>query len=179
MKIASAGLPVLLMAMMIASGPAMAAVPGSMIRSETLKSQANALASVAGNVDRGAAVTILARQGGWVQIQSGKLRGWVRLLSVRAGSGGAAGAGLGDVVGVATTKSDSSRVVAVAGVRGLSEEDLKKATFNPAELAKMESQGVTKAQAIAFARGSGLSVTRVVDLPKPEGQTNKDSGGTN
>jgi hypothetical protein len=132
-----------------------------------------------GSIGKGAAVEIIGRQGGWVEVQSGKTRGWVRLLSVRAGSGGAAGAGIGDVVGVATTRSDPSRVVAVAGVRGLSEEDLKKAAFNPAELAKLEGLGVTEAQASVFASRSGLKATSVAELPNPQKQQSNEFGGTN
>ncbi len=163
----------------IASGSALAASPGSLIRDETLRSQPSATAASVGSVAKGAAVDIIGRQGGWVQVQSGKTHGWVRLLSVRAGSGGAAGAGIGDVVGVATNKSDPSRVVAVAGVRGLSEEDLKKAAFNPAELAKLETLGVTEAQANAFATKSGLKATAVAELPNPQNQQNNEFGGTN
>jgi hypothetical protein len=176
MKFTLARLPVLIAALF--SGLAIAASPGSLIRNETLKSQPSASSSTVGSVSKGAAVEIIGREGGWVKIQSGKSQGWVRLLSVRAGSGGAAGANLGDVVGVATTKSDPSRVVAVAGVRGLSEEDLKKAAFNPTELARMESYGVTEAQAKAFASQSGLRVTKVAELPNPQEQQSNSFGGT-
>lgn len=175
MKMLWARWPVLLAGLL--SGAALAASPGSLLRNETLKSQPSATASSVGSVNKGAAVDIIGRRGGWVQIQSGRSRGWVRLLSVRAGSGGAAGAGIGDVVGVATNKSNPSRVVAVAGVRGLSEEDLKKAEFNGGELAKMEAFGVTGGQAQAFARHSGLKATQVAQLPKPQTPDN-DSGGS-
>jgi hypothetical protein len=69
-------------------------------------------------------------------------------------------------------------VVAVAGVRGLSEEDLKKAAFNPAELAKLETLEVTEAQANAFAAKSGLKAATVAELPSPQKQNN-EPGGTN
>lgn len=161
----------------IVSGSVLAASPGSLIRDETLRSQPSATAASVGSVAKGAAVEITGRQGGWVQVQSGKSHGWVRLLSVRAGSGGAAGAGLGDVVGIATNKAEPSRVVAVAGVRGLSEEDLKKAAFNPVEVAKLETLGVTEVQANAFAAKSGLKAISVAELPKPQSENSK--GGTN
>lgn len=176
MKRRFVGLSILLTAAL--SGPVLAASPGSLIRNETLKSQPSATAMSVGSVAKGAAVEIIGRQGGWVQVQSGRTRGWVRLLSVRAGSGGAAGAGIGDVVGIATNKADPSRVVAVAGVRGLSEEDLKRAAFNPAELAKLETLGVTEAQAKAFAAKSGLKAATVAELPTPQKQNNQP-GGTN
>jgi hypothetical protein len=91
----------------------------------------------------------------------------VRLLSVRTGSGGAGGAGLGDVVGVATKRSDPSRVVAVAGVRGLDEEDLKEAKFSAEELARLDTAAVSRAQARANADKAGLVAIKVLALPKP------------
>jgi hypothetical protein len=110
----------------------------------------------------------LARQGGWLQVKAGSARGWIRLLSVRAGAGGLGGAGIGDVVGAATTTSDPTRVVAVAGLRGLNDEDLKQAKFNEEELARMEALTVAPAQARSFAAQSGLTVVKVPDLPKPQ-----------
>jgi hypothetical protein len=166
-----------MLAMGLICGAALAASSGSLIRNETLRSKPSASASALGKVSKGAQVEIVGRQGGWVEVRSGKTTGWVRLLSVRAGSGGSAGAGLGDVVGVATTRSNPSNVVAVAGVRGLSEEDLKKAKFNGPELSRMESYGVSEAQADAFARQGGLRVTQVSELPNPQAsQSNKDFG---
>jgi hypothetical protein len=75
---------------------------------------------------------------------------------------------VGDVVGAATTRSDPSRVVAVAGLRGLNDEDLKQAKFNAEELARMEALGVTATQARRFAGQSGLAAVNVPDLPKPQ-----------
>jgi hypothetical protein len=75
---------------------------------------------------------------------------------------------VGDVVGAATTRSDPTRVVAVAGLRGLNEEDLKQAQFNADELARLDALKVTAAQARSFAGRSGLAAVKVPALPKPE-----------
>ena len=144
------------------------AAPGTVLRAEKLYSQPAATAKVTANVAKGASVEVLAKQGGWLRVKSGTSTGWIRLLSVRAGTGGLGGAKVGDVVGAATTKSDPSRVVAVAGLRGLNDEDLKQAKFNAEELARMESLNVTAAQARSFASQSGLAVAKVPDLPKPK-----------
>jgi hypothetical protein len=77
---------------------------------------------------------------------------------------------VGDVVGAATTRSDPTRVVAVAGLRGLNDEDLKQAKFNAEELARMETLTVSVAQARSFASQSGLAAVSVPDLPKPQAQ---------
>lgn len=146
------------------------AAPGTVLRAEKLYSQPAATSKVAASVAKGAKVDILAKQGGWLKVKAGTSTGWIRLLSVRAGAGGLGGAGVGDVVGAATTRSDPSRVVAVAGLRGLNEEDLKQARFNEAELARMEAVKVTPAQARSFAGQSGLAAISVPDLPRPQAQ---------
>lgn len=141
---------------------------GTVLRDEKLYSQPSATSKVNATVARGATVTIQKKQGGWLQVSAGKSTGWIRLLSVRAGAGGLGGAGIGDVVGAATTKSDPSRVVAVAGLRGLNDEELKQAKFNGEELARMEAQAVTTAQARSFAGQVGLAAASVPALPAPQ-----------
>jgi hypothetical protein len=160
-------IPVAALVLYAASASAWAA-PGTVLRNEKLYSQPAASASVTATVTKGANVEILAKQGGWLRVKAGKSTGWIRLLSVRAGAGGLGGAGLGDVVGAATTKSDPSRVVAVAGLRGLNDEDLKKAQFNADELARLDAWKVTPSQARSFASQSGLVAVNVPALPKPK-----------
>lgn len=152
--------------LLLAAASAQAA-QGTVLRDDKLYSQPSATSAVAGNASRGATVNILAKQGGWLKVSTGKSSGWIRLLSVRAGAGGLGGTGVGDVVGAATTKSDPSRVVAVAGLRGLNEEDLKKAKFNGEELARMDGWTATPAQARSFAGQSGLAASNVPALPAP------------
>lgn len=159
-----------ILALSLASGLAMAA-PGVALKDESVLSKPVAGAAAVGKMNKGMAVDIVAKQGGWLQVKAGGKQGWVRLLSVRAGAGGAGGNGLAGVAGVAgavTQKSDSSRVVAVAGVRGLNEEDLKGAKFDAAELAKLEGYTVSASQAQAFADKSGLKAAKIKALPKPE-----------
>jgi hypothetical protein len=155
------------------------AATGTVLRDEKLLTQPSATASVSGSVARGATATILAKEGGWLRVTAGKTIGWVRLLSVRAGTGGLGGAGIGDVVGAATTRSDPTRVVAVAGLRGLNDEQLKQAQFNADELARLEAQGVSAAQASGFAGQSGLAVVKVADLPQPKAEQSSSPWGEN
>ena len=159
-------IPAAALVLCVAAASAWAA-PGTVLRNEKLYSQPSASAKVAGSVAKGARVNILAKQGGWLRVTSGKTTGWIRLLSVRAGAGGLGRAGLGDVVGAATTKSDPSRVVAVAGLRGLNEEDLKQAKFNADELERLEALKVTTMQARNHAGQSGLVAVKVPGLPEP------------
>jgi len=144
------------------------AAPGTVLRNDKIYSQPSSGSAVAGSVAKGASVNILSKQGGWLRVTAGKTTGWMRLLSVRAGEGGLGGAGVGDVVGAATTRSDPSRVVAVAGLRGLNDEELKQAKFNAAELAQLDTWVVTVAQAQAFAGQASLVAVKVPALPEPK-----------
>lgn len=144
------------------------AAPGTLLRDESLRKQPSASAAVSARVGRGTAVDIVTRRGGWLQIRTPHSQGWVRLLSVRAGRGGSNGAGLGDVVGVATRRANPSRVVSVAGVRGLSETDLQKAEFNSEELARLDDYAVTPSQARSHASKAGLVAVNVPSLLRPQ-----------
>ncbi len=171
-------IPASLLVLCVAAASANAA-PGTVLRNDKLYSQPSAASKQAGSVAKGASVDILAKQGGWLRVTSGKSTGWIRLLSVRAGAGGLGGAGLGDVVGAATTRSDPSRVVAVAGLRGLNDEDLKQARFNGAELAKLNTWQATPAQARGFAAQAGLKTADVAALPAPQPAQTSSPWGDN
>jgi hypothetical protein len=147
------------------------AATGTLLRDETLRKQATPSAAIAARVSKGTALTIVARKRGWLQVKTAQAQGWVRLLSVRTGSGGAGGAGFGDVVGVATNRSNPSRVVAVAGVRGLDEEDLKSAKFNAEEMTRLDTYSVSATDARATAAKAGLVAINVSELPKPVSKT--------
>src|SRR5512139_916844 len=143
---------------------AVSSAPGTVLRAEKLYSEPASTSKVT------ASVAILGKQAGWLRVKAGSQSGWIRLLSVRAGAGGLGGAGVGDVVGAATTRSDPTRVVAVAGLRGLNDEDLKQAKFNAEELARMDALSVSATQARTFAGQAGLAAVSVPDLPKPQAQ---------
>ncbi|MFN3716095.1 MAG: SH3 domain-containing protein [Thiobacillus sp.] len=145
-----------------------AATPGTVLRDEKLYSQPSASAPAAASVSKGANITVLAKQGGWLRVTSGRTTGWIRLLSVRVGGGGLASVGVGDVVGAATTRSDPSKVVAVAGLRGLNDEELKGAQFNAEELERLDAMAVSQAQARSFAAAGGLASAQIRFLPKPQ-----------
>lgn len=155
------------------------ATPGTVLRDEQLLVQPSATAAAAGRVARGANVTVLAKQGGWLRVTAGRTTGWIRLLSVRVGGGGLASVGVGDVVGAATTRSDPSRVVAVAGLRGLSDQELKSAQFNADELARLDALRVASPQARGFASQGGLASAQVPALPGPASRQPASSWGDN
>lgn len=146
--------------------PAFAA-PGVMTKDEDLRAGASAAAGVVARAAKGANVDILARQGGWTEISSGGKTGWVRILSVR--STGQSGGG--DVLGIVqagTSKRDPGKVVAVAGLRGLNEEELKQAKFNANEIKALDRYTVPRQEAEHFAKEAGLKSNQVGYLPNPK-----------
>lgn len=176
----SIGMTGALLAAWMVAASALAA-PGTVLRDERLFAQAASTAKEVGSVKRGQAVEIIAKQGGWLRVRAGNSEGWIRLLSVRSGTGGVGGVGVGDVVGAATTKSDPTRVVAVAGLRGLSAEELKVAKFNGEELARMEGFAATAEQARTRAARNGLVASAIPPLPAPKppaSQSNSSWGGS-
>jgi hypothetical protein len=144
------------------------AATGIMIKDEDMKSAASAASTVVGRATKGADVEILARQGGWTRISSAGKTGWVRILAVKstAPTGGA-----GDVLGLVeagTTKRDPNKVVAVAGLRGLNEEELKLARFDAGQMLQLDRYASDRSDAERFARGAGLQSAKVRYLPNPK-----------
>ncbi len=171
----------LLLLLALAAAPAAWAAPGVMIRDESLRSAPSATAAGVGTVARGARVEILGRQGGWTQVRANGRTGWVRLLSVRGGEAARADVAgeIGGVVALGTTPRDPGRVVAVAGVRGLTEDELRKARFDEAQLRQLEAHAVGRDEAARFAADAGLARRDVAHLPAPRRQEGTSPWGGN
>ena len=121
-----------------------------------------------GTLQKGDAVKILRRKGGWVSLSAGGKTGWTRMLCIRRGDAGKKASALTEasgVLGLATGRAGSGNVVAATGVRGLDEEDLKGATFNGQELKKLKSYGASEAKARKFAGKAGLKLKQVEFIP--------------
>jgi hypothetical protein len=149
------------------------AAPGVMLRDDNLRSAPAATAAAVGTVAKGQAVEVLGRQGGWSRVQAQGKTGWVRLLSVRGGAVAQTDVGgeLAGVLALGATRRDPGKVVAVAGVRGLSEEELKQAHYDARQLERLEGYAVSLAEANRFAAEAGLSRREVAYLPAPQVQS--------
>ena len=134
---------------------AMAADTGVVLKPDQLRADAFSDAKVVGNVNKNDAVDIVNKKGAWLQIKSAGKTGWVRLLTVKRNSAG--GNNVAGVVGVATGRNGTGKVVSTTGIRGLSAEDLKTAQFNEAETAKLESYTVSADQVKQYAASGGLT----------------------
>lgn len=147
------------------------------IASTGLKAEPFADAQTVGTLPANAAVEVLKRQGGWLQVKSADaLSGWLKMTSVKLDSGGAAKSGSTGLVeafkAAQTGRSGNTGVTVATGVRGLSPEDLKNAKPNPDEVKKLDSYAATKSQASSFASKAKLSSQQVDYLAE-----NKSSGG--
>jgi hypothetical protein len=152
-----------IVAALAVTGTAMAA-SSTLIRSQPLYASPSSASKSLLTVPKGSRVEIQSRTGGWVQVTYQGHKGWVRLLSLRSGTSG--GSALGDVVGL--TQKRDNKVVAVAGLRGLDEEDLKRAHFNADELNRLDQYQTSASSAERFARAGKLSKRNVAFLPKPQ-----------
>ena len=109
---------------------------------------------------RDATVTVTGQQGLWFQLAlpEGKT-GFVRVNEVRLAY--ASKETGGGVRALFTGKAGKGRVSETAGVRGLDESELKAATFDAAQIAKLESYRVTPDAAAKAARSNGRAPTQV------------------
>lgn len=133
------------------------AAPGKLLRDENLRQDSGSDARVLALLNRGDAVDILDRQGGWLRVGTARGEGWVRLLSVR-GDVAAQTAPMNelrDELAPATRRLET-RIVAVAGFRGGEEEEKIEAAGQMA-LARLERFRLSASEATATAGRLGLA----------------------
>ncbi len=145
-----------------------------------LRAQPARGAAVVAELPANAALALAARRGGWYQASYRGRTGWVMLFSVRLGTAagqGSVGADAAGLVGMAFTRHDAAQTVEAAGVRGLSEETLKNAHFDPAQLRRLDQLAVTRQAAAAFAAHAQLVTRPVPFLSAPEAQAAPATSG--
>jgi hypothetical protein len=109
---------------------------------------------------------VLQRAGGWTRVDAGGQQGWVRVFHLRfpataqADSSGGGLSSLGSALGLTRTKSQST-TIATTGIRGLSQEDLKNASPDEAQLKLMQSYRADSGGAERFAKEGKLAPAQV------------------
>jgi len=157
----------LLLISMLFTSLASAAAGGVLIKDETLYSKPAVRSASVGKVARGTPVTVVTRQGGWVEVTSGRTRGWVRMFSVRSSVGGGGNAA-SELAGLARAgQRRPGNIVATAGVRGLNEEELKTAKYSERGIQDLTSYSVSAGAARQFAGQARLTRQAVAYLPDP------------
>jgi len=160
-------IPIVLGALLLAVGAALAGEGGSVLKADDLRAEPFRDAKAVGSLAPGDQVEILKKQGGWFQVKTGKGSGWVRMLSIRRGEARKGGGDAAGLLGLASGRAGTGRVVATTGIRGLSEEELKEATYNEAEVKQVEAYATTRAGAQQFAADGKLAARKVNYLPVP------------
>jgi len=150
---------------------------GVALKADSLRSEPFQDAGTVGDLKKGESVQIVSKKGGWLQIKTPARSGWVRMLSVKRGAGGGSSAAgeLGGVAAMSTGRAGTGQITSATGVRGLSEEDLKAAKFDAAELARAEANAVSAHAADAFASAGRLAPQKVAVLPEPRPATTNDA----
>lgn len=156
------GLFVTAFVLLLPLAPAHTAEQGIVIRAGDLKAQPFLDAAMADRVAAKQQVTIIRRQGGWVQVQSNGKTGWLRMLNVRL----ATAAPAANTKSASLLRTGSSGKTVTTGVKGLGEEDIRKATPDPLQVAALDAMAVPPAEATANARQSGLRENQVAYLDK-------------
>ena len=138
-------------------------------RATELKDRGAADAATVASLPENTPVKVLARGGGWTRVEAGGKSGWVRVFHLRfpssvesgAASSGSGGlAALGSALGFGGSKTSEARL-ATTGIRGLSTEDVKNASPDPAQLQRMQSYRADRGSAERFAREAKLAEARI------------------
>lgn len=134
-------------------------------------------------VKKGEQLNKIKRKGGWVQVQKGKSKGWMRSYELRnsriqfSANDSAAKPGLSGTIqglsrstaslfGNKASVSTQKSVVATLGVRGLSEDELKNAKPNYRAVDALASYQSNKKQAAALATAVALQSARIKYIGK-------------
>ena len=158
---------------------------GMVIRAGDLFAEPFIDAAKLGPLNSNQPVTIVERRGGWLAVEVGGRRGWVRMLNVRleiAARPAASTAALRTgstgrivVTGVpgatpgrstAALRTGSTGRTVATGVKGLDEVDIRGASIDRAQLAQLERLAVSDGDARQHAAQNNLKETKV-DYLKP------------
>ena len=155
----------------LACWAAHAAEPGQTLLASELKREPFADAEAVTNLPAGATLSVLRRQGGWLEVQSAeKQQGWLRLSSVKlTGSAAAKGdSGLDELWNVARSgRSGNTGITVATGIRGLGTDELKNAKPDPEAVKKMKAYAVGRPEAEAYAAKIPLRAQQVEYLAEP------------
>jgi hypothetical protein len=130
-------------------------------RATELKDRGAADARTVAPLPEGASLTVLERAGGWTRVEAGGQQGWVRVFhlrfpaTVQAGESGGVLGSVTSALGFGRERSKGA-TMATTGIRGLSPEDLKNASPDPAALARLQSYRADNSAAERFAREGRL-----------------------
>ena len=139
--------------------------PGKTLLATELKQEPFIDAATVSKLEANAELDVSKRQGGWMQVKTAQgQEGWLKMTSIRLGNAAAAkgDSGLGSLAKMALTgRSGNTGVTATTGVRGLSPEELKNATPNPAAVKQLDQYSGNRDKMQAFASAGKLQAQSV------------------
>ena len=153
---------VLLAAGLLIGSAALASERGLMIRAGDLFAEPFIDAKKLGPLTPNQSVTIVERRGGWVSVDAGGKRGWVRLLNLRLEPAVQPPAGRS----TAALRTGSTGRTVATGIKGLDEADIRRATLDRGQLAQLELLGVSDDDAKQYASQNQLK-ERMIAYLKP------------
>lgn len=167
-----------LLAAILLASQGLRAEPGSALKPDQIKSEPYRDARTLGELAVGDKVEITSRKGGWMQIKSARGNGWVRMLSIRRGEARKTSTKgeLAGLLGMASGRAGTGKVVATTGVRGLSEEELKSARYDEGQIKLLHSYTTSRDEARSFAARGKLAPRNEEYLPEPGPQHRSDRG---
>jgi hypothetical protein len=155
----------MLLLLALAIAPAVAQETGFTARQSEVKKEPFSDAATIGTLPAKTQVKIVKREGGWMQIESAAVAGWVRMLAIRLGATGgeqdSGDAGVKSLFNIARTGSSGTAVA--TGVRGLDKEQIQNAKPNPVELEKLTRFAAAKSDAERFAVGDPQLKTQTIE----------------
>ena len=154
----------LFLALLALAAPAWAQDQAFTSRATDLRERGAADATAIASLPENTAVKVIARgAGGWTQVDAGGKTGWVNAFHLRfpvaieKSSSSGAGGFASSITSVFGGRQQQQANLGTTGIRGLSPEDLKNASPNPAALAQMQGYRSDKQGAERFAREGKLS----------------------
>lgn len=150
------------------------AEPITLLRDVPLLAEPTMGAAEVAKVARGTAGESLETRGIWVHVKTAEASGWVYSFNVRFGERPAASGSSASGLSRLFAPKPRTSVTSTIGIRGLSEEELRNASFNKAELDRLVAFGATPEQGEAHAAGAGLQPFQFPYMEAPEGSPSSE-----
>lgn len=150
----------LLAAALVIAPAALANERGLMIRAGDLFAEPFIDAKKLGALSANQPVVIVERRGGWVAVEAGGRRGWVRLLNLRLEPSAKPAPG----TKTAALRTGSTGRTVATGVKGLDEVDIRNASVDRVQLARLDQLGVGDEAAKQYASQNKLQENKVANL---------------
>ncbi|NBY29136.1 MAG: hypothetical protein EBQ71_20930 [Betaproteobacteria bacterium] len=114
-----------------------------------------AAAKVVGNARGSAAVKVVKRQGFWLEVEAGAVKGWVKISAVKLA------APIGPTA-IDTGRLGSNNIVATSAARGLSAKDLLEGRSDEKAIERLNALRLEAQQIAQFAEEGGLGEVKLV-----------------